>query len=300
MSDPTTGAHPDVDTLSDLDAGLLDAAMAARAGAHVAGCATCRDRVDLLQDTQAMLAGLPAVPMPADVAARIDTALAETAAAETAARGPAVGRDTPAATGDVTVLADRAGHRRRIDRRRWWPGAGVVAAGVALLFAGAVGLSAVKSGSGASGTSNRSSTTAGAVPRAAPARAPVASGADYSSTTLDAGVRRLLAGRSSPTGLPREVPKPSGSPRGPLAATAAAPVLDRLLGPAALQACVTELAGVPGVTPLAVDFARFQDKPAVVVVLPDSNPANVDAWVVGPACGPGQSDLLRYQVTPRS
>ncbi|MDP9239394.1 MAG: zf-HC2 domain-containing protein [Actinomycetota bacterium] len=288
MSDPTTGAHPDIERLSDLEAGLLDGDPAAdRLQAHVAGCASCTDLVGLLRDTQGMLADLPPIEMPADVAGRIDTALAS--AAEAA---------NPATAG-VTLLADRADHHRRQQGRRWLPGAGAVAAGVALLFAGAVGLSAVQNDSG--GSAGKSSTAAGAAPGVPVARVPVASGQDYTPTTLNTGVRRLLAGHIAPLeGVAASGPSGSSARSADKAVGLPPdPAFDRLGRPGALTGCVVELAGSPTVRPLAIDFARFQGKPAVVVVLPDIDPAKVDAWVVGTACRPGQSDLLRFQVVPR-
>lgn len=292
MSDPTTGAHPDIELLSDLEAGLLDGDPAAeQLRAHVADCASCTDVVGMLRDTQGMLADLPAVEVPDDVAARIDTALAAEAATRPAAE--------PAVPAGVTVLADRANrHRRSQAGRRWWPGAGVVAAGVALLFAGAIGLSAVQNHSGKS--AGKSSAAAAGDRRVPTARVPVASGQDYTPTTLTPGVRRLLFGQISPQGL--AAPGATGSPartNTDQAVLSPDPAFARFGRPGVLTACVAELAGSPTVRPLAIDFARFQGKPAVVVVLPDIDPAKVDAWVVGPDCRPGQADLLRFQVVPR-
>jgi hypothetical protein len=66
-----------------------------------------------------------------------------------------------------------------------------------------------------------------------------------------------------------------------------------------LQACVDELAGRPAQAE-GVDFARYQGRPAVVIILADPDPAKAQAWVVGPDCRRGSADLLRYQVVRRA
>jgi hypothetical protein len=283
---PADGPHPDVDTLSDLDGGVLESTPdEARLRAHVADCAPCADLIGHLRGTRSLLAGLPGVPLPADVAARLDTALAEVAV-------------TPVAgSGGATVLTTR-GKRHRLGGapRRWLPGAGVAAAGVALLLAGAVGLSTFRDHGGNRRVASRA-TAGGAAGAVAPLRTPVTSGRDYTPATLTAGVVSLLPPRptrtpSSPPPTPTPPPVALAPNRSAETGTQAA--LASLHQPAALRACVTELAGTDRITPLAVDFARFQGKPAVVVVLPSKNPAKVQVWVVGPNCRKGQSDLLFY------
>jgi len=78
MTEPTAGdAHPDPDTLADLDAGVLDGAPGeADLRAHVAGCANCAGQAALLVDARSLLGELPAPP---DAAGRLDTALAAAA-----------------------------------------------------------------------------------------------------------------------------------------------------------------------------------------------------------------------------
>lgn len=72
----TPRACPDVGTLADLHAGLLDDSTAAELREHVGGCAACQSVLEALDATVASLAALPAVQMPAHVAARLDHALA--------------------------------------------------------------------------------------------------------------------------------------------------------------------------------------------------------------------------------
>lgn len=303
--DPVTGAHPDADALSELDAGLLDdTAEAAQLQDHVAGCRRCADLLLLLRDTHRLLAGLPAVAIPAEVAARIDAALAaETTSAPRTAEAPVASTITAPATspGSVTVLSTARRGGRSAARRRWLPGAGAVAAGVAVLLAGAVGLGALQQRGGHSAATSRAAGAGAPHRTAAVPAAPVVTGRDYTPATLDDGVRSLLAAGSTPKRTPAPLfeHSPGQSDRGS-AVQPVDPALNRLRQPAALGACVAELAGNPRIAALAVELARFQGRPAAVVVLPDPDPAKVRAWVVGPACGPGQADVLRFQIVPRA
>ncbi|MYV98161.1 zf-HC2 domain-containing protein, partial [Streptomyces sp. SID3343] len=70
------GEHIDVDILSDLVEGLLPTEREADLTPHLAGCAECRDTRDALAEIRELLGAQPVEPMPADVVARIDSALA--------------------------------------------------------------------------------------------------------------------------------------------------------------------------------------------------------------------------------
>lgn len=71
-----SGACPDIDTLSDLQAGVLDATTAHELRQHVASCADCTELLAALDATVASLAAMPEVQIPPDVARRIDQAIA--------------------------------------------------------------------------------------------------------------------------------------------------------------------------------------------------------------------------------
>jgi hypothetical protein len=65
-----------------------------------------------------------------------------------------------------------------------------------------------------------------------------------------------------------------------------------------LISCVALLTGKVGVVPLAVDLARFDGEPSGVVLLPDGeNRQTVGIWVVGPQCGVGSADDVRFYAT---
>ena len=74
--------HPDLETLADLDEGLLEPAADAAARAHVAGCLECADSLRAIGAARAALAALPPEPMPAAVAERLEHALVDAAAGE--------------------------------------------------------------------------------------------------------------------------------------------------------------------------------------------------------------------------
>lgn len=282
MNEPTAG-HPGVDALCELDEGLLAGTPAeADVLAHVADCASCADFIATLTATRVRLAALPAEPMPADIAERIDAALAGEA------------QTTPGAAGVVTPLD----HARRTRAPRWVRGAGAVAAGIALLTATAVGVgtfTTVNEKSGTiSGAAEGNSTPTDSAQRDAD------SVPNYTQATLADGVRALVAGQSGAAGAPQSK---SASPSRPLNTQQDAPVppdLQRLRSPAQFASCIAELAGRPGVSPLAVDYARYEGEPAVVIVLPDADPAVVQAWVVGPGCSTGNPDFRHREVVPRA
>ncbi|MFE3139359.1 anti-sigma factor family protein [Streptomyces scopuliridis] len=69
--------HPDVSEISDLAEGLLSPSRTADVRRHLDGCALCADVHDSLEEIRGLLGTLPGPPrMPADVAGRIDAALA--------------------------------------------------------------------------------------------------------------------------------------------------------------------------------------------------------------------------------
>ncbi|WP_327679034.1 zf-HC2 domain-containing protein [Kitasatospora sp. NBC_00458] len=84
---PASGPHPSVDELADLAEGLIEARDAAEAlRHHLAGCPECRETADALAEVRTLLGATEPPAMPADVAARLDAALAA-AAADHAATG---------------------------------------------------------------------------------------------------------------------------------------------------------------------------------------------------------------------
>ncbi|MFE7300331.1 anti-sigma factor family protein [Streptomyces sp. NPDC057579] len=103
----TTGAgeHPEVSEISDLTDGLLSPSRTADLRNHLAGCALCEDVFASLEEIRGLLGTLPGpTRMPADVAERIDAALAAEALLDsTTAEGkPLVSRETSPSLGSVS------------------------------------------------------------------------------------------------------------------------------------------------------------------------------------------------------
>ena len=255
MTEPTTG-HLDLDRLAEHDEGLLPDAEATTAESHLQGCLACRERLASLRATRALLGSLPDEPMPAEVATRIDEALAG-----------AVGTATV-----VPMLSQR--------RSRWFnrpSGAGLAAAAVMAALVGAVVVGAsVKDDSpqrdGAAGDadtfSTQESTTSYPV---------LATGTTYTQANAEQRVAELEqlaaaevvaddAGSAAQPSLAREA-QPGDIP---------AETRAMFVSSEELLTCVAKLtADGPQVLPVAVDFVRWTDPandlhavPAVAIVLP--------------------------------
>jgi hypothetical protein len=92
--------HPDVAEISDLTEGLLPPSRTADIRQHLDVCDLCADVHASLEEIRGLLGTLPGpTPMPADVAGRIDAALAAEALLDATAPGPAeTSTEAPAAT----------------------------------------------------------------------------------------------------------------------------------------------------------------------------------------------------------
>jgi hypothetical protein len=281
--------HLDADALADLEEGLLDRDHVASARAHVAGCPRCRAELAALTGVRERLAAAAEVePMPAEVAARLDRALAGVAA-------------EPASTAITrSVIPLREPQRSSPRGLRWLQAAAVV---VLILAGGAVAVSALRgAGNGESNATSGSAADKAAAPEAAGGSGyPVtASGRHWTKESVTAGVPQLLAGTLSPTLPPSSFSAEDNGTGAAEAPRALAGVpAARLAGGPALADCVTELAGGPA-TPLAVDLATFDGQPAAVVLLPGiGGPGRVDVWVVPPDCAQGKGQFLYYANVPR-
>ncbi|MFJ5708998.1 hypothetical protein [Streptomyces sp. NPDC093105] len=72
-----TAQHPDVSEISDLTEGLLSPSRSATIRRHLDGCPLCADVRSSLEEIRGLLGTLPGPPrMPAEIAGRIDAALA--------------------------------------------------------------------------------------------------------------------------------------------------------------------------------------------------------------------------------
>ncbi|MFI7352819.1 hypothetical protein ACIBTP_02595 [Streptomyces avidinii] len=288
---PTTGTtgttgtirHPDVSEISDLTEGLLSPSRTAEITRHLDECTLCADVRASLEEIRSLLGTLPGpARMPADIAGRIDAALAAEALLDsTQPRDRAVPADRPRTPHrDVSRETSPAGHptgptgpgRRRARRRI------AVLAGLAGAAACALGLFLFGD---FAGTPAHDTATRGEASDSAE-QPSVASGArDYTAQGLQENVRQLIAAGQGAKTAPEEGNNTLG-----LENTSPAPGVapgDKRVTPA-LPSCVQEATGRPD-NPIAAERGNYQGTSVYLVVLPHpADSARVDAYLVDTAC----------------
>ena len=279
---PQAGQHLDLDELADVLAAEsseadADVSADARARQHLQSCPTCAAQLASLRSAldavAADLGSLPAVPpVPADLDARVAAAVRRTASVASVTVLPAM---------PVTSREDA-----RSSRSRWLLAAGGLAAAAVVVVGGGLLLA---SGAGDTGSNATAS-------KAAPESFPVsATGTDYrTNAALQAALPRLLkATRTASTQGLATVPQPSRAAT--VQGEKQADPLANLRSPKGLAACLASLTDpADRGMPLALDYASYKGKPALVVVLPSAKPSKLDVWVVGASCNQPESDLLLY------
>jgi hypothetical protein len=266
-------AHYDHDTLADLAEGLLEEDRAASVAAHLDLCAECQERSADLADVSRILAEAPVPSMPAELASRIDSAIAA--------------ESLNSAT--VVSLERRRG-------RRPWRILSAAAATVVVLGGGALVAGQVLNGSGASDTASSAkppmsdpevrSEGGGSAPKD-PSRSKMAevpgaargdrfevsrSGTDYRAPTL---------GRQVNGALDANTQQRSGGTQPD----------QRMTG------CVIGVTN--GKNPTLVDSSTYEGTPATVIAAPGATLNTLDVWVVGPDCSAQNPSLLKHMTTPR-
>jgi hypothetical protein len=264
-------AHCDYETLADLAEGLLEDDMAASVSEHLDACAECRERSADLADVSRILAEAPVPSMPAELASRIDSAIAA----------------------ESLNTATVASLERRRGRRHWRIMSAAAATVIVLGGGGMIGATVLggsdehpgsanspisdnsdRGTSGESSNRQKSTSTLVAPEGQAPARAAFKvsqSGTDYRATTLGPQVNGMLEGRAG-----------------------AAADADRAPDPA-LAGCVGAVTG--GRAPTLVDAAKYEGAPATVIAAPGSSSRTLDIWVVGPGCGAQDTKIIKHVST---
>lgn len=309
-----TAQHPEVSEISDLTEGLLPPSRAEEIRDHLAECGLCAEVRDSLEEIRGLLGDLPEPePMPDDIAARIDAALAaEARTAEapadashtaTVSRDDDVSRETESAeTGGPSPMTPRtgssparpAGHpqgstgprRNRARRRRRAVFLGT-ACGAAIIGMSVFFLQNLSSSSDSSGVSADRAVSASEGGAHA-----------YSQDTLETEVQDLLAGDVGAEDFTGQKRSPSEDEQ--VAPEAESPDTKAsrspLLAPAVVvPPCVQQATG--RTTPaLAIDEGSYQGTDAFLVVLPHpSDPTRVQAYVVASSCvdtAPGSTGRL--------
>ncbi|MFE2011601.1 hypothetical protein [Streptomyces sp. NPDC059491] len=305
-----TTQHPDVSEISDLTEGLLSPTRSSAVRRHVDGCPLCADVLSSLEEIRGLLGTLPGPPrMPAEIAGRIDAALAAEALlnstspeseaavsretshrstdAEAPARAPSRAQDRPAGSSRAATGPGRPTGRPR--RRR-----------IALLSTLGAAFSAVILGTSLylSQTGNLTAGDSAADTKKADASAATALGA-FSGAPVEERVHALLAAPGT-----ARTPQGVGPESMSAETTPTAPQRNR---DGAVPGCV--LAGT-GRTDAVLGQERgdYQGMPAYLVVLPDpSDSTRVQAFVLDASCadrsadgGKAVAEVLLQETYPRS
>jgi hypothetical protein len=282
--------HPGAEAIADCVGGVRTW-RARRVAAHIAGCPSCSAMGRQLGQVSAVLAAVPPPPLPGDVARRLDAALATEVAARVASGSTLPETSVPAAVpsgssavppesvvlppGSVRPDGQRP-RRRPSGSPRWRVPrpvpvltalACLVLAGGGYLISQSGKPSAVSANSaaGSAAQAQRQPRHTGAAFRPGFIEGPAynvrSTNTDYLTATLRA---QALSELSSPA--------PSkGTPLSPASSSA-------------LQGCVMEVAGND--TPSFVDLARYQGRPATIIVARDH------AWVTSRGCNATQHGVL--------
>ncbi|MFE9553771.1 hypothetical protein ACFYOD_09870 [Streptomyces sp. NPDC006703] len=313
----TTGTtqHPDVSEISELTEGILPPSRTADVRRHLQDCPLCADVRDSLEEIRDLLGTLPGPQrMPADVAGRIDAALAAeallsaTAPEDTPRETTHVSRETsaalsgptpgpaPATAGpDVPPIDRPAGRGRaatgpgrsaKARRRRTAVLSAVL--GAAAVGAGIFFVQAAQSPS----PSPRAETPSSSQPQP--------SGPVFASDSLQGRVQSLLTQHGSPSSQSPSAKLAPSTQKEPNSENSP----DGVRSAVSVPACVQEGTGRPSTTPLAAEEGTYEGTKAYLVVLPDqANPANVEAYIVDAACvsvtPPAQGKLLLAHSYPR-
>jgi hypothetical protein len=256
---------------------------ARRVAAHIAACPSCSALGRQLGQVTAVLAAVPPPPLPGDIARRLDAALAAEVAARVASGSALPEAGVPAAVPSGSsvrrepVVPGGQRWRRPPGSPRWRvprPAPVLAALALCLVLAGggylisqSGGTSSVSTSSAAGQTAqapHHMSAAAGAMPDQVGPAGPRPAGPSYRvrSTNTDYLPATLRAQAQSELSTPPAGNSPSY----------------------ALQACVIKVAGND--TPSFVDLARYQGRPATIIVARDH------AWVTSWGCNATQHGVL--------
>ncbi|MFJ6389184.1 anti-sigma factor family protein [Streptomyces sp. NPDC091972] len=272
-----TDGHPDVAEISDLTEGILSPSRTADVRRHLDECELCADVHASLEEIRGLLGTLPGPPqMPADVAGRIDAALAAEALLQATAP-EAVNDQAPIESARVSretsPTSDRpTGHARtsstgpgRKDRRR--NGRRKVAVLGAVFTVAALGFGSVLLSSLDDGKPNDA------------ARGQTTTSADtFSASGLEKQVSDLLTEKSTSGG--------SRAPRSSMGAAQNIPGSEdpRVLVTPEVPQCIQKGLHTSD-APLATEDGVYQGTDAILVVLRDpSDSTRITAYIVDASC----------------
>jgi hypothetical protein len=271
-----TAGHPDVAEISDLTEGVLPASRKADVRRHLEECELCADVHTSLEEIRGLLGTLPGPPrMPADVAGRIDAALAaeallhattpEMVSTPPLVESAHVSRETsptavrPTGHARTTTTGPGRKERHRNGRRRTVV-LGTVFAVAALGF-GSVLLSSLDDGKPSDGDTATAADT-------------------FSNSTLEKQISNLLSTNRSATGGSRS-PQDSNSMGVESVPSSNHPFLKKQ---PLVPACIQKGIHSNGTT-LATEDGIYKGRDALLVVLRDpSDSSRVNAYIMDASC----------------
>jgi hypothetical protein len=296
--------HATTDQLASLAADALSPRKAARISAHVIRCDRCTHVTRQLDAVPATLASAQYPPMPASLTIQIEAAFR----AEATQRLSAM----PATEGGRGDLPAR--HRRQATRRGWHlPGLSVPATRL-VAAAGALAIVAAGTYELASHASSGPTASSVAGSAAAPATGqPMSLGPQVTYGQPNA-LHTIHAVQSSSNFLPAKLTTQAVaavhaaqakrlSGRQPTSGTPGASRAQSSSGVSAapssgiarrLADCINLIA--PGRTVLLLDMAKFDGKPATIIVVAALAASPAEAWVVGSTCSSAGKDVLDHAV----
>ncbi|MFB7586581.1 anti-sigma factor [Streptomyces sp. NPDC056169] len=305
-----TTQHPDVSEISDLTEGLLSPSRSAAVRHHLDGCPLCADVRTSLEEIRGLLGTLPGPPrMPAEIAGRIDAALAAEALLQATAPendspvsretsrprtepipsgAPSPATERPAGRPTAATGPGRPGRPGKPRRRR----IALVSTLGAAFAAAVLGTSLLLSQGGGV-------PTAGSADAAKKADVGAVAVSPFSGTPVEERVHALLGEKGSVARTPQGI--------GPESMSAEATTSPQRNRDSAVPGCVLAGTGRTDAV-LAHERGEYQGTPAYLLVLTDPADSNrVQAFVLDASCADGPTstgtpaaDLLLSETYPRS
>jgi hypothetical protein len=298
--------HVSAENLARLDLDALKPRKAARIRAHLMTCTVCTrlgGQVSAVSSTLASVSvSYPA--MPESLCTRLDAAIASESAQRLA--------DAPAAEAGRRDLPERS-YRVRPQRRGWQlpglsvPATRLVAAAGALVIVGVGGYAIATNVSGPNSGTAASSSGAAALPGSATSQLKLGPRVQYGlpqapktirmvSSNMNFHRSKLAAEAVAAVGAARARGAVGfNSVRGTPATTSGAKTSEKATAPlpaSAMPGCLDRIAG--GSTVLLVDMARYDGKPAIIIVTAASSAHKAQVWVVAPDCSASHPDVLDH------
>ena len=294
--------HATAEELASLDLGALRPRKAAKVAAHLSGCVQCTQVNSQLAAVPPTLASVQYPAMPAHLSVRIEAALATESVQRLSSAPPTeAGLARPAAP-----VPPRAAGPERL-AAAWNVGLAatrLVATAGAIAVIGGGGYE-LASHVGGSGAQSASSSGAAALPRSQANNLsvgpPVSYGHAGSTKTVPTvhadtnfvpsklGVQAAAAVQAArlrdATGTQKASHAPAARPTGTAANSSG-------VASSSLTGCINALA--PGQSVVLVELAKFEGKPATIIVTAATSSRSAEVWVVSDSCSASHSDVLDH------